>query len=86
MVGLVDLLVLLLYFYTWLIIVRAVVSWMTTSADNPLMQILYALTEPVLKPLRALAPPSRLGGIDISPLLAIAVIQILRYLLLGAIR
>lgn len=85
MAGLVNLLVLLLYLYTWIIIIRAVMSWMNPDPNNPLVKALYLVTEPVLKPLRSLVPPARLGGIDISPILAIVLIQILRYLLLGAI-
>ena len=85
MAGLINLLVLLLYLYTWIIIIRAVMSWMSPDPNNPLVKALYVVTEPVLKPLRALVPPARLGGLDISPILAIVLIQILRYLLLGAI-
>lgn len=85
MAGLVNLLVLLLYLYTWVIIIRAVASWLNPDPRNPLIQALNAITEPVLKPLRSLVPPARLGGIDISPILAIILIQIVRYLLLGAI-
>ena len=85
MVGLVNLVVLLLYLYTWIMIIRAVTSWLNPNPGNPLVQALYAVTEPVLKPLRSLVPPARLGGIDVSPILAIILIQIVRYLLLGAI-
>lgn len=85
MAGLINLLVLLLYLYTWVIIIRAVMSWMNPDPNNPLVRALVLVTEPVLKPLRALVPPSRLGGLDVSPILAIVLIQILRYLLLGAI-
>lgn len=85
MAGLINFLVLLLYLYTWVIIIRAVMSWMNPDPNNPLVRALVLVTEPVLKPLRALVPPSRLGGLDVSPILAIVLIQILRYLLLGAI-
>ena len=85
MAGLINLLVLLLYLYTWIIIIRAVMSWVSPDPNNPLVKALRVVTEPVLKPLRDLIPPNRLGGIDISPILAIVLIQILRYLLLGAI-
>jgi len=83
MASLVNLFVLVLYLYSLVIIVRAVVSWVQPDPRNPAVQILVLLTEPVLKPLRALVPPARLGGIDISPILALVAIQILRYLLLG---
>lgn len=85
MVSLINFLVLLLYLYTWIIIIRAVMSWMNPDPNNPLVKALNVVTEPILKPLRALVPPARLGGLDISPILAIVLIQILRYLLLGAI-
>jgi len=83
--ALINLLVLLLYIYTWIIILRAVVSWVSPDQGNPFVQLLFKLTEPVLKPLRALVPPARLGGIDLSPFLAIIGIQIVRYLLLSTL-
>ena len=85
MAGLINLLVLLLYLYTWLIIIRAVVSWTRPDPGNPLIQLLVKVTEPILKPLRALVPPAKLGGIDLTPILAIIVIQIVRYLLLATL-
>lgn len=85
MAGPINFLVLLLYLYTWIIILRAVMSWVNPDPNNPLVKALFVVTEPLLKPLRTLVPPSRLGGIDISPILAIVLIQILRYLLLGTI-
>jgi YggT family protein len=85
MAGLINLLVLLLYLYSWLIIIRAVVSWTRPNFGNPLIQLLVKITEPILRPLRALVPPSKLGGIDLSPILAIVVVQIVRYLLLSTL-
>lgn len=85
MAGLINLLVLLLYLYTWVIILRAVVSWTSPDPGNPLIQLLVKVTEPVLKPLRTLVPPAKLAGIDLSPILAIVVIQIVRYLLLSTL-
>ena len=83
MASLINFLVLLLYLYTWLIIIRAVVSWTRVDTNNPLIQFLVKATEPILAPLRALVPPAKLGGIDLSPILAIIAIQIVRYLLLS---
>ncbi len=85
MASSINFLVLLLYLYTWLIIIRAVVSWSRPDPGHPLVGLLVKITEPILKPLRALVPPSKLGGIDLSPILAIVVIQIARYLLLSAL-
>jgi YggT family protein len=40
--------------------------------------MLTLVTEPVLRPLRRLAPPRKLGGIDLSPLLAILILQFVK--------
>ena len=58
---------------------------MNPDPRNPLIQILIKSTEPVLKPLRMLVPPAKLGGIDVSPILAIVAIQMIRYLLLSTL-
>lgn len=79
MMTLIYLLVMLLNIYTWVIIIRAVMSWVAPVPSHPLAQILVNVTEPVLKPLRRLVPPSALGGIDVSPILAILAIQVIRY-------
>lgn len=71
----------LLNLYTWLIIARAVLSWFQPDPAHPVAQLLVRLTEPILAPLRRLVPPTGLGGIDISPILAILLIQGIRYLL-----
>jgi len=79
MMTLIYLLVMLLNIYTWAIIIRAVMSWVAPVPSHPLAKILVNVTEPVLKPLRRLVPPSALGGIDVSPILAILAIQVIRY-------
>ncbi|MEE9562675.1 MAG: YggT family protein [Thermoanaerobaculia bacterium] len=79
MMTLIYLLVMLLNIYTWVIIIRAVMSWVAPVPSHPLAKILVNVTEPVLKPLRRLVPPSALGGIDVSPILAILAIQVIRY-------
>ena len=69
--------------YVWVIIIRAIVSWFGPDPRNPAYQVLVKLTEPVLGPLRSLVPPSKLGGIDVSPILAIVGLQIVKYLILN---
>ena len=75
------LLFLLLDVYAWIIIARALVSWFSPSPRNPVVRLLIQVTEPVLKPLRQVISPRALGGLDISPILAIVLIQIVKYLL-----
>jgi YggT family protein len=85
MARLIDFLILLLYVYSWLIIIRALISWVHPNPRHPLVLLLVKVTEPILKPLRALVPPAKLGGIDLSPILAIVALQIVRYVLLAAV-
>jgi YggT family protein len=58
----------------WLVIIAAVISWVSPDPRNPIVRFLYRTTEPILRPFRRLLPPSRTGGIDLSPILVILVI------------
>jgi YggT family protein len=58
----------------WLVIIAAVISWVSPDPRNPIVQFLYRTTEPILRPFRRLLPPSRTGGIDLSPILVVLVI------------
>ncbi|KAA0259183.1 YggT family protein [Deferribacter autotrophicus] len=64
---------------TWLIIIRALISWVSPDPYNPLVQLIVALTEPVMGPFRRLIPT--IGIIDISPIIAIFIIEFLRVFL-----
>ncbi len=64
--------------YSWVIILSAVLSWFRLNPRNPALVLLTKLTEPVFAPLRLLAPPRALGGIDISPMLALALLFLAR--------
>jgi len=72
--SLLTLLLGVLDLYTWVIIIRALLSWVSPDPYNPIVRALAMLTEPVLRPLRRLVPPHKLGGLDLSPLLAILAI------------
>ncbi len=58
----------------WILIIRAVLSWVRIPSLYSVSVILYYLTEPVLKPVRRFVPPHRLGGIDISPMIVILIL------------
>jgi YggT family protein len=75
--GIADVLDVLLNIYMWVIIIRALISWVNADPYNRIVQILHRMTEPVLRPLRKLVPPWRIG-IDFSPLIAILIIIFLR--------
>ena len=66
--------------YYWIIIIRAIVSWVNPDPWNPIVQFLYRVTDPVLRPIQRMLP-TRGWGIDFSPLVAIlAIIFIQRFL------
>ncbi len=73
----------LLWLYSAIIIVRALISWVSPDPRNPIVRLLSQVTEPVLAPLRRLVPPRVFGGLDLSPILAIVLITLLRSVLLS---
>ena len=70
--------------YMWLIIARALISWVNPDPYNPIVRVLYNLTEPVLGFLRRRLPLI-LGGIDLSPLVVLLVIVFLRQFLVQSL-
>jgi YggT family protein len=57
------------------IFIRVLLSWFPIDPHNPLVTALHEVTEPILQPLRRIIP--RLGMIDITPLVAIILIQVI---------
>jgi YggT family protein len=76
--GIAKVLDIVLNIYMWVIIIRALISWVSPDPYNPIVQILTKMTEPVLRPIRKLVPPYKVG-IDFSPLIAVLVIIFLQY-------
>jgi YggT family protein len=68
-----ELLRLIIYIFTFAIIIQVIISWVSPGTYNPVTVVLYKLTEPLLRPARRYIPP--MGGLDFS---AIAVFIILR--------
>jgi len=73
------LLVLLLDGYTMVVFASVVLSWFGLSPDNPIVRVTSALTEPVLAPIRKILPA--VGGFDLSPMVLLFALQILRRVL-----
>ena len=63
--------------YMWVIIARAVVSWVNADPYNPIVRFLYRATEPVLFAVRRRLPVF-FGGMDFSPLLVILAIVFIK--------
>ena len=66
----------LLALYVYIIIIRAIMSWFAPRYDNPFYRVLIIITEPVLMHIRKIIP--NLGGIDISPIVLILLIGLVR--------
>ncbi len=64
--------------FYWLILIRALISWVSPDPSNPIVQFLYRTTEPVLEPVRRILPFSLRLGLDISPLLVFLAIIFLK--------
>ncbi len=77
---------LVLMIYMWIIIIRAVMSWINPNPYSQLVQFIHQITDPVLNMVRRYIPP--IAGLDLSPVIVILVIMfidrffvsILRYL------
>ena len=67
--------------YTFVVLVSVVLSWLRLSPDNPVVRVVTALTEPALAPIRKVVPD--VGGFDLSPMLLLLVIQLVKRLLGG---
>jgi len=63
------------------IIARALLSWFIRDPRNPLMDFLITITEPILAPIRSVMPRGLM--IDLSPIIAIILIQVLTRVLLS---
>ncbi len=74
---------LLLFIYSIIFLVRIISSWLPIPFSGPLrriMDLIYAVTEPVMRPLRNMLPPLRLGALalDLSPIIVFIVIGVLQ--------
>lgn len=64
-----------LQIYYWMILIRALLSWVSPDPFNPIVQFLERATEPVLAPIRRFLPHM---AIDISPIIAFLIVMFLR--------
>jgi YggT family protein len=70
--------------YVWIIIIRALLSWVSPDPFNPIVRFLYRATEPVLRPIRRRLPTYAIG-LDLSPLVVILAIEIVDWYVLPRI-
>ena len=87
-----DIVIIVLDLYVWLLIASAILSWLiafnVVNTRNQIVAMiadfLFRLTEPVFRPIRQMMP--NLGGIDFSPIVVILLIYVIRILLSGLVR
>jgi YggT family protein len=75
--AVVTVLDMVLYLYMWIVIIAALLSWVNPDPYNPIVQFLRKVTEPVFYPIRRMMGGYGMG-IDLSPLVVIFVIYLLR--------
>jgi YggT family protein len=61
----------------WLIVIRALLSWVNPDPNNPIVQFIERVTEPILYPFRKLIPAYKIG-VDLAPLFAILFLYFLK--------
>jgi YggT family protein len=71
--------------YMWIVIIRALISWVSPDPYNPIVRLLYRATEPVLWRVRRVLPIGGFG-IDFSPLIVILAILLLQSLLVEPLK
>ena len=66
--------------FIYAIIIQAIMSWINPDPYNPVFSLLSQLTEPILRPCRRIIP--LMGGLDLSPLLALVGLQLIKMLVM----
>ncbi len=82
--GLAKVLNIALTVYMWIIIARAVLSWVNPDPYNPIVRIINQITEPVLSRVRRYVP-SVFGGIDFSPIIVLLAVIFLQEFLVQSL-
>ncbi len=81
LISLVDMFALGISLYLIAIIIQVISSWLSPGNYNPALMLLHSLTDPLLRPARRLLPP--ISGLDLSPMLVLLALQVLKMLLVG---
>lgn len=80
-----QVILLILRIFEFVLLARVLLSWFpNVDRSNPIIQLLYDITEPVLRPIRDMLPPN--GMFDLSPLIAFLIIQVIATILPAVLR
>ena len=69
----------------WLVIIRALISWVNPDPANAIVQFLNKTTDPILEPIRKRLPLNLRFGIDISPIIVILAVMFLKSFLIKSL-
>ena len=83
-VAVAKILSIVLSIYMWVIIIQAILSWVNPDPFNPIVRILYQVTEPVLARLRRILP-LQFGGMDFTPFVLVLVIIFMQQFLVNSL-
>lgn len=83
--AIVQLIHTVLNLYIWIVIIAALLSFVRPDPYNPIVQVLYRLTEPVMSFIRSKMPFVVLSGIDLSPLVVILALQLIDNFMMRAV-
>ena len=75
-----NLVLTLIFLYKWVIIISALISWVQPDPYNPVVQMLYRLTEPAYRTVRRFIP-TVFGGMDLAPLILVFALMFLEIFL-----
>ena len=81
-----DALDMLLNLYVWILLIAAVLTWVSPDPRNPIVRFLYSVTEPVLYAVRRRLPFVQTGGLDLSPLVVMLGIMLVQYVVVAPLR
>ena len=83
--ALAKLVTLALEAYFWIIIARAILSWVNPDPYNPIVRFLHRVTEPVLRPIRYRLPTLAMG-LDLSPVVVLLAIKVAEWVVVDSLR
>ena len=74
-----------LIFFMWVVVARAILSWVSPDPYNPIVRFIHNVTEPVLRPIR-MKLPVNFGGLDLSPIIVFLGIIFLRTFVVSSLQ
>lgn len=84
LIALAKVLKIVLTLSMWIIVARAILSWVNPDPFNPIVRFIHNVTEPLLQPIRRRLPVANVG-IDFSPMIVFLAIMFLSYWLVPSI-